>query len=171
MYSIIIVCPLSVKRHAIDWQQHYKIVICWVLLGNFKEHQPVEARLVRGLRGIFECLSGNGFQLVPPHKQEPPGLAHHFGILANRVLRTEKVGSGIYTNLVQQAQGSTISNGTWTTTTTDTMLPLAIGQSQRSATLPTVTRYFEVHIRPSRSVVCIPKHPVTIVTHWDFESK
>jgi exocyst complex component 7 len=71
-------------------------------IGEFEEQQPVEARLVRELRGIFECLSGNGFQLVPPHKQEPPGLAHHFGILANRVVRTEKVGSGVYTNLVQR---------------------------------------------------------------------
>ena len=58
--------------------------------------------MVRGLRGIFECLSDNAFQLVPPHKQEPPGLAHHFGILANRVVRAEKVGFGIYTNLVQR---------------------------------------------------------------------
>lgn len=71
-------------------------------IGEFEEHQPVEARFVRELRGIFECLSGNGFQLVPPHKHEPPGLAHHFGIPANRVVRTEKVGSGIYTNLVQR---------------------------------------------------------------------
>jgi exocyst complex protein 7 len=71
-------------------------------IGEFEEQQPVEARLVRELRGIFECLSGNGFQLVPQHNHEPPGLAHHFGIPANRVVRTEKVGSGIYTNLVQR---------------------------------------------------------------------
>jgi len=62
----------------------------------------VEARLVRELRGIFEALGGNGYQLLPPPKQEPPGLAHHFGIPANRVVRTEKVGSGGYTNLVQR---------------------------------------------------------------------
>jgi exocyst complex protein 7 len=71
-------------------------------IGEFEEYQPVEARLVRELRGIFECLSGNGFQLSPPHKHEPPGLAHHFGIPANRVVRTEKVGSGVYTNQVQR---------------------------------------------------------------------
>jgi exocyst complex protein 7 len=58
--------------------------------------------LVRELRGIFECLGGNGFQLGPPHRHEPPGLAHHFGHPANRVVRTEKVGSGMYTNLVQR---------------------------------------------------------------------
>jgi exocyst complex protein 7 len=71
-------------------------------IGEFEEYQPVEARLVRELRGIFEALVGNGFQLMPPPKNEPPGLAHHFGIPANRVVRTEKVGSGGYTNLVQR---------------------------------------------------------------------
>jgi len=71
-------------------------------IGEFEEYQPVEARLVRELRGIFECLGGNGFQLGPPHRNEPPGLAHHFGHPANRVVRTEKVGSGMYTNLVQR---------------------------------------------------------------------
>jgi exocyst complex component 7 len=71
-------------------------------IGEFEEYQPVEARLVRELRGIFECLGGNGFQLTPAPKTEPPGLAHVFGIPANRVIRTEKVGSGCYTNLVQR---------------------------------------------------------------------
>lgn len=71
-------------------------------IGEFEEHQPVEARLVRELRGIFEALGGNGYQLVPAPKNEPPGLAHHFGIPANRVVRTEKVGSGGYTNIVQR---------------------------------------------------------------------
>eukprot|EP00934_Nitzschia_sp_Nitz4_P000030 Nitzschia sp. Nitz4//scaffold196_size54656//42556//45057//NITZ4_006646-RA/size54656-augustus-gene-0.37-mRNA-1//1//CDS//3329540447//30//frame0 len=71
-------------------------------IGEFEEQQPIEARLVRELRGIFEALGGNGYQLVPPPKNEPPGLAHHFGIPANRVVRTEKVGSGGYTNLVQR---------------------------------------------------------------------
>jgi exocyst complex component 7 len=67
-------------------------------IGEVEEYQPIEARLVRELRGIFECLSGNGFQLGPPHRNEPPGLAAHFGIPPNRVVRTEKVGSGTYTN-------------------------------------------------------------------------
>ena len=58
--------------------------------------------MVRELRGIFECLGGNGFQLVQAPKHEPPGLAHHFGVPANRVVRTEKVGSGGYTNIVQR---------------------------------------------------------------------
>jgi len=71
-------------------------------IGEFEEYQPVESRLVRELRGIFECLGGNGFQLGPTYRNEPPGLAHHFGHPANRVVRTEKVGSGMYTNLVQR---------------------------------------------------------------------
>jgi exocyst complex protein 7 len=69
-------------------------------IGEFEEYQPVEARLVRELRGIFECLGGNGFQLQSPHKAEPSGLAHAFGLPANRVVRTEKVGSGGFTNIV-----------------------------------------------------------------------
>jgi exocyst complex protein 7 len=71
-------------------------------IGEFEEYQPVEARLVRELRAIYECLSGNGYQLVQSPKNEPPGLAHHFGIPANRVVRTEKVGSGGYSNIVQR---------------------------------------------------------------------
>ncbi|VEU44117.1 unnamed protein product [Pseudo-nitzschia multistriata] len=71
-------------------------------IGEFEEYQPVEARLVRELRGIFEALGGNGFQLTPPIRREPAGLAHHFGHPANRVIRTEKVGSGMYTNMVQR---------------------------------------------------------------------
>lgn len=71
-------------------------------IGEFEEFQPIEPRLVRELRGIFEALGGNGYQLGPTPKNEPPGLAHHFGIPANRVVRTEKVGSGGFTNLVQR---------------------------------------------------------------------
>ena len=62
----------------------------------------MEARLVRELRGIFECLGGNGFQLTAPQTKESPGLQHIFGVPANRVVRTEKVGSGGYTSLVQR---------------------------------------------------------------------
>mmetsp|Transcript_5531 Transcript_5531/g.13672 ORF Transcript_5531/g.13672 Transcript_5531/m.13672 type:complete len:786 (-) Transcript_5531:46-2403(-) len=71
-------------------------------IGEFEEYQPVEARLVRELRGIFESLGGNGFQLGLPHRHEPPGLTQHFGHTANRVFRTEKVASGMYTNIVQR---------------------------------------------------------------------
>mmetsp|Transcript_8200 Transcript_8200/g.23562 ORF Transcript_8200/g.23562 Transcript_8200/m.23562 type:complete len:781 (-) Transcript_8200:133-2475(-) len=71
-------------------------------IGEFEEYQPVEARLVRELRGIFECLSGNGFQLHPLPKKESPGLAHIFGLPANRVVRTEKVGAGGFSNLIQR---------------------------------------------------------------------
>lgn len=60
------------------------------------------------MRSIFECLGSHGYSLASSSsssgssKREPTGLAQIFGIPANRVLRTEKVGSGCYTNLVKQ---------------------------------------------------------------------
>jgi exocyst complex component 7 len=71
-------------------------------IGEYEEYQPVDARHVRELRGIFECLGGNGYQLVAPPEKEPPGLQYHFGLPPNRVVRTEKVGSGGYTNFCQR---------------------------------------------------------------------
>jgi exocyst complex protein 7 len=71
-------------------------------IGEYEEYQPVEARFVRELRGIFECLSGNGYQLLPPPSTEPPGLQYAFGVPAGKVVRTEKVGSGGYCNFVQR---------------------------------------------------------------------
>ena len=71
-------------------------------IGEYEEYQPVEARFVRELRGIFECLSGNGYQLIPPPTTEPPGLQYAFGVPAGKVIRTEKVGSGGYCNFVQR---------------------------------------------------------------------
>ena len=70
-------------------------------IGEYEEYQPIEARVVRELRGIFECLGGYGFQLTPPPTTEPLGLQNAFGIPANRVVRTEKVGSGGYCSLVK----------------------------------------------------------------------
>ena len=63
----------------------------------------MEARPTREVRSIFECLGSHGYSLGPMSKKEPTGLAQIFGIPANKVLRTEKVGSGCYTNLVRQA--------------------------------------------------------------------
>jgi len=71
-------------------------------IGEFEEFQPCEARPTREVRSIFECLGSHGYLLGPMSKREPAGLAQIFGIPANRVLRTEKVGSGCYTNLVRQ---------------------------------------------------------------------
>jgi len=71
-------------------------------IGEFEEYQPVEARPTREIRSLFECLGSHGYVLGPMSKREPAGLAQIFGIPANKVLRTEKVGSGCYTNLVKQ---------------------------------------------------------------------
>ncbi|KAL9180721.1 hypothetical protein ACHAXT_011174 [Thalassiosira profunda] len=73
-------------------------------IGEYEEYLPLSTRVVRELRAIFECLGGmpsDGEGLVlssaapvpnlpPPAPALPPG---------GKVLRTEKVGSGHYTNL------------------------------------------------------------------------
>ena len=71
-------------------------------IGEYEEHQPVEARPIREMRAVFECLGGEGHHLGPPRKKEPSSLAAAFGISANRVVRTEKVGSGGYSSLVKK---------------------------------------------------------------------
>jgi exocyst complex component 7 len=71
-------------------------------IGEYEEFQPVEARPIREIRSIFECLGSYGYHLGEISRREPSGLANIFGISANKVNRTEKVGSGGYTNLVQQ---------------------------------------------------------------------
>jgi len=71
-------------------------------IGEYEEHQPVEARPIREMRSIFECLGGEGYHLGPTRTREPASLTAAFGIAANKVVRTEKVGSGGYTNLVKK---------------------------------------------------------------------
>jgi exocyst complex component 7 len=73
-------------------------------IGEFEEYQPVEARPIREIRSLFDCLGSHGYTLGGPinKQREPTGLSQIFGIPANKVLRTEKVGSGCYTNLVRQ---------------------------------------------------------------------
>jgi exocyst complex component 7 len=84
-------------------------------IGEYEEYQPVEARPIREIRSIFECLGSHGYHLGDntngrnkksggnsTPRREPPGLAHIFGVAASKVIRTEKVGSGGYTSLVQQ---------------------------------------------------------------------
>jgi exocyst complex component 7 len=67
-------------------------------IGEFEEYQPVEARPIREIRSIFECIGGHGYTLGPVPKREPAGLASVFGIPPNEVKRTEKVGSGCYSS-------------------------------------------------------------------------
>jgi exocyst complex protein 7 len=71
-------------------------------IGEYEEQQPVEARPIREMRAIFECLGGEGHHLGPPRKKEPSSLSAVFGVPANRIVRTEKVGSGSYSNFVKR---------------------------------------------------------------------
>jgi len=71
-------------------------------IGEFEEYQPVEARPIREIRSIFDCLGSHGYNLGPPSRREPPGLSNLFGMAPNKVMRTEKVGSGCYSNLMKE---------------------------------------------------------------------
>lgn len=77
-------------------------------IGEYEEYLPLSTRVVRELRAIFECLGGmptDGSSLLmssanlpsyipPPEPSLPPG---------GKVLRTEKVGSGHYTQTTMQS--------------------------------------------------------------------
>lgn len=71
-------------------------------IGEYEEHQPIEARPVREMRAVLECLANDGYHLGPDRKREPSALIQTYGVPANKVVRTEKVGSGSYTNLVKK---------------------------------------------------------------------
>lgn len=62
----------------------------------------MEARPIREIRSVFDCLGSNGYNLGPVSKREAPGLASIFNVAAHKVVRTEKVGSGSYTNLLSE---------------------------------------------------------------------
>jgi exocyst complex protein 7 len=66
-------------------------------IGDVEEFQPIEARPIREIRSIFDTLGSYGYSLGPaPRQKEPIGLSNLFGIPAQKVARTEKVGSGTY---------------------------------------------------------------------------
>ena len=54
-------------------------------IGEFEEYQPVEARPIREIRSIFDCLGSHGYNLGQMSKREPAGLLQIFGIPANKV--------------------------------------------------------------------------------------
>lgn len=72
-------------------------------IGDYEECQPVETRPVREMRAVLECLGGDGYHLGPARRKEPSALTTAYGVKASNVVRTEKVGSGGYTSLVQDA--------------------------------------------------------------------
>lgn len=77
-------------------------------IGEYEEYLPLSTRVVRELRAIFECLGGmptDGTNLLlssaslPSYIPPPePSLPH-----GGKVLRTEKVGSGHYTQSTMQS--------------------------------------------------------------------
>ena len=71
-------------------------------IGEYEEFQPFEARPIREVRSIFECLGSQGYNLGQSSKREPSGLKKIYGVPPQNVIRTEKVGSGCYTNLSRQ---------------------------------------------------------------------
>ena len=70
-------------------------------IGEYDEYQPLEARPIREMRSIFECLASYGYSLGPAPKREPAGLAAIFGLQPQHISRTEKVGSGCYNKLTK----------------------------------------------------------------------
>ena len=71
-------------------------------IGDYEEYQPVEARQIREIRAIFECLGSYGYSLDTAPNKEPAGLTSVFNVPPARVIRSEKVGSGCYTNLTKK---------------------------------------------------------------------
>lgn len=71
-------------------------------IGEFEEYQPVEARPIREIRSIYECLGSHGYHLGPQSRREPHGLSNLFGMAPNKVMRTEKVGSGSFSNIMKE---------------------------------------------------------------------
>ena len=70
-------------------------------IGEYDEYQPLEARPIREIRHIFDCLGSYGYSLGPAPKREPAGLAAIFGLQPQHITRTEKVGSGCYNKLTK----------------------------------------------------------------------
>lgn len=77
-------------------------------VGEYEEYLPLSTRVVRELRAIFECLGGmmsDGQGLIlassSPTTLIPPGMEPSLPP-GGKVLRTEKVGSGHYTNYTTQ---------------------------------------------------------------------
>ena len=86
-------------------------------VGEYQEYLPLDTRSVRELRAIFECLGGDGCFLGPEDNVVLGGgfgsglggtgplerlRSGNVGIGGSvKVTRTEKIGSGYYTNLVK----------------------------------------------------------------------
>ncbi len=71
-------------------------------VGEYEESLPLDTRIVRELRAIFECLGGHGCFLdanTNTKAQEIMSLLSKHQVAVGKVTRTEKIGSGHYTKL------------------------------------------------------------------------
>jgi exocyst complex protein 7 len=71
-------------------------------VGEYEESLPLDTRTVRELRAMFECLGGNGCYLNPATTPKPDDIMKalsRYQAAAGKVSRTEKIGSGHYTQL------------------------------------------------------------------------
>ena len=75
-------------------------------VGEYEEILPLDTRTVRELRAIFECLSGDGCQLNPRRTKERTTPRKKHQMAPSKVSRTEKIGSGCFTNMVKQPLNS-----------------------------------------------------------------
>lgn len=78
-------------------------------IGEYEEYLPLSTRVVRELRAIFECLGGMpsdgaGLTLLPLSPALARALPHPEPNLpvGGKLMRTEKVGSGHYTNFTMK---------------------------------------------------------------------
>lgn len=91
--------PLQTRSRLADALQNRDLLKS---IGESEEYQPVEARPIREIRAVFDCLGSFGYNLGAVSKREYPGLTAIFGVPAQKVIRTDKVGSGFYTNLLNE---------------------------------------------------------------------
>ena len=70
-------------------------------VGEFEEFLPLDSRAVRELRLVMECLKGDRCKLGVNVTYDKSSLKSLL-ISSNKVIRTEKCGSGSYTNLTKQ---------------------------------------------------------------------
>ncbi len=74
-------------------------------VGEYEESLPLDTRIVRELRAIFECLGGHGSFLSVSTKAKSEEIMKNisqFQVAAGKVGRTEKIGSGHYTKLTMK---------------------------------------------------------------------
>jgi exocyst complex protein 7 len=74
-------------------------------VGEYEESLPLDTRIVRELRAIFECLGGHGCFLnisTKSKSEEIMKTLSRYQVAAGKVGRTEKIGSGHYTKLTMK---------------------------------------------------------------------